>query len=106
MIARSSARLRVAVAIAFSDRQHVVELELAPGSRVADALAAPAVRALVDEATAAAMAVGIWSRRSSREAPLRDGDRVELYRPLAADPKAMRRARARLRPSTRSRSGR
>ena len=34
-----------------------------------------------------------------------EGDRVELYRELKADPKDMRRRRARLKPSTRSRSG-
>lgn len=98
--------MRVSVAIAFADRQQVVELELPEGSRVADALAASAVHAALDEREAAGMAVGIWSRRCGIETPLREGDRVELYRPLAADPKAMRRARARLKPSTRSRSGR
>lgn len=96
--------LRVAVAIALADRQHVVELELPAGSRVADALAAPSVRALLGEHGLVPAAVGIWSRRCPRETPLREGDRVEVYRPLAADPKSMRRARARLNPSTRSRS--
>jgi putative ubiquitin-RnfH superfamily antitoxin RatB of RatAB toxin-antitoxin module len=98
--------MRVSVAIAFADRQEVVDLELPEGSRVSDALAASAVRATLDERAAAGMAVGIWSRRCDIETRLREGDRVELYRPLAADPKAMRRARARLKPSTRSRSGR
>jgi putative ubiquitin-RnfH superfamily antitoxin RatB of RatAB toxin-antitoxin module len=36
---------------------------------------------------------------------LREGDRVELYRELKADPKDARRARARVTPSTRSRNG-
>jgi putative ubiquitin-RnfH superfamily antitoxin RatB of RatAB toxin-antitoxin module len=49
--------------------------------------------------------VGIWSRAASLETALREGDRVELYRDLKADPKDMRRRRARLKPSTRSRSG-
>jgi|SRR6185437_1271925 len=98
--------MRVSVAIADPDRQHVVELELPEGSRVADALAAPSVRVLLEGRDVAAMAVGIWSRPCAREAPLREGDRVELYRELAADPKAMRRERARLKPSPRSRSGR
>ena len=98
--------MRVSVAIAFADRQDVVELDLPEGSRVSDALAADPVRATLDGQAAAGMAVGIWSRRCEIETPLREGDRVELYRPLAADPKEMRRARARLKPSTRSRSGR
>jgi hypothetical protein len=98
--------LRVAVAVAWPDRQEVVELELPDGSRVADALEAPAARRLLESFDRTELAVGIWSRRCGLEAPLRDGDRVEVYRPLAADPKAQRRTRARLTPSTRSRSGR
>ena len=98
--------IRATVAIALADRQHVVELELPEGSRVADALAAAPVRALLEAHGLRPEAVGIWSRRCTPETALRDGDRVEVYRPLAADPKSMRRERARLRPSIRSRSGR
>jgi len=98
--------LRATVAIALADRQHVVELELPDGSRVADALAAPSVRALLDAHGLDPHAVGIWSRRCAPETVLREGDRVEVYRPLAADPKSMRRERARVKPSTRSRSWR
>ena len=98
--------LRVAVAVAWPDRQEIVELELPDGSRVVDALEAPAVRRLLETFDRAALAVGVWSRRCELDTALRDGDRVEVYRPLAADPKAQRRTRARLTPSTRSRSGR
>lgn len=38
--------------------------------------------------------IGIWGRKTGREAPLREGDRIEFYRPLPHDPKAARRARA------------
>jgi len=40
-------------------------------------------------------AVGIFGRLASSSQPLSHGDRVEIYRPLAADPKSARRARAR-----------
>jgi putative ubiquitin-RnfH superfamily antitoxin RatB of RatAB toxin-antitoxin module len=50
--------------------------------------------------------IGLWGRAARAETPLRDGDRVELYRPIVADAKAMRRERARLSPSRRSRSAR
>lgn len=98
--------LHVSVAVAWPDRQEVVELELADGSRVADALEVPAIRALLASFDRAALAIGIWSRRCDAETVLSEGDRVEIYRPLAADPKAQRRSRARLTASTRSRSGR
>ena len=39
-------------------------------------------------------AVGIFGVRCDRDAVPRDGDRIEIYRPLRADPKASRRARA------------
>lgn len=98
--------LRVTVAIALADRQEVIELDLREGSRVADALAAPAVRARLAAWKAGAARLGIWSKPCTGETALRDGDRVELYRALAADAKEMRRERARLKPSARSRSGR
>jgi|SRR5882672_2525417 len=41
--------------------------------------------------------VGIFGELCARNAPLRDGDRVEIYRPLRSDPKESRRARARAR---------
>ena len=95
--------LRVAVAIALPDRQEVVELELAEGATVADALAAARVAERFPGMECAA--VGIWSRPCAPDRVLRDGDRVEVYRDLRADAKAERRARARLKPSSRSRSG-
>jgi putative ubiquitin-RnfH superfamily antitoxin RatB of RatAB toxin-antitoxin module len=98
--------LRVGVVVALPDRQEVVELELPSGSRVSDALAAPAAQHLLTGLDLATLDVGIWSRPCSPATPLRDGDRVEIYRPLQADPKEMRRARAGVSPSKRSRSGR
>jgi uncharacterized protein len=48
---------------------------------------------------------GVWGVRVAKEALLRDGDRVELYRALQADPKDQRRRRVKPKPSPRSRSG-
>ena len=42
-------------------------------------------------------AVGIWGRVAGLETELAEGDRVEIYRPLAMDPKEARRLRARRR---------
>ena len=44
---------------------------------------------------------GVWGRRAKPTEPLRDGDRVEIYRPLRADPKEVRRRRAKQRLSKR-----
>jgi putative ubiquitin-RnfH superfamily antitoxin RatB of RatAB toxin-antitoxin module len=100
-------KLRVSVALAFPGRQEVVELELAPGATVGDAVDAARFSERFPGIEVSALATGVWSRPRPREAKLRDGDRVELYRPLQADAKAQRRARAGLKASSRrSRSGR
>jgi len=87
--------VRVSVAIAWPGRQEVIDLDLPEGSTVADALAR--VQGVLPEARLAALRTGIWSRPCPPETRLREGDRVELYRPLIADAKAMRRARVRRR---------
>lgn len=97
--------IRVAVALALAERQEVIELEIGDGSTAADAIAAARLEERFPGIGVARLRVGIWSRAAERAAVLRDGDRVELYRELTADPKDARRARARLKPSTRSRSG-
>jgi hypothetical protein len=98
--------MRVSVVVALPDLQEVIELELAPAATVADALAAAQLRQRFPGVEFDAMRTGIWSRAAKPSTALREGDRVELYRALKADPKQMRRKRAAVRPSSRSRSGR
>lgn len=91
--------ISVTVAIALPDCQEVVALRLEEGSTVADALARSDLARRFPQVDLAAAPVGVWSRPCERATRLRDGDRVEVYRPLQADPKEMRRRRARLKPS-------
>jgi uncharacterized protein len=97
--------MRVALAVALPTRQEVIELELAPGATVADAVAAARLAERFPGVDFSSMRSGIWSRAVPVTTPLREGDRVELYRALGADPKDMRRNRAKVRPSSRSRNG-
>ncbi len=92
----SAARLRVSVA--YSPRAgevDEVELTLNAGATVADALRGSGLQgrhpglALVDAA------VGVWGVLCQPGDPLRDRDRVEVYRPLRVDPKEARRLRQR-----------
>lgn len=91
----ASDRLHVEVAYAEPNRQFLRALVLPQGSTVADAIKASRV---VDECAidASALVVGIWSKIVARDAPLQDGDRVELLRPLKIDPKEARRTRAKM----------
>ena len=99
--------LRVSLVLAEPGRQEVIELELAEGATLADAVAAARLPERFPGIELGDYATGIWSRPRPATTLLRDGDRVELYRPLQADAKAQRRARAgATTSSTRSRSGR
>jgi putative ubiquitin-RnfH superfamily antitoxin RatB of RatAB toxin-antitoxin module len=80
-------RLRVEVIHATPERADVRVLELEEGATVGSALAAAGM--------AAPHGAGIHGRRVPLDAALADGDRVEIYRPLLADPKAARRRRVR-----------
>lgn len=88
-----AATIAVEVAYAEPGRQFLRRLELPAGAAVADAIEASRLQETFAIDTAA-LAAGIWSRPVPRHALLRDGDRVELYRPLRADPKESRRRRA------------
>ena len=89
--------LRVAVAWSSPTAQGVVDLALPDGATVADALAAcdALARAGVD---AAAAGYAIHGQTARPATPLADGDRLEITRPLVADPKVVRRDRAGSRP--------
>lgn len=87
-------RLRIEVVYALPDAQHVLVVGLAAGSTVADALQASRICAQHPEIDLSRQEVGIFGRRVRLNHPLRQGDRVEIYRALVADPKSTRRRRA------------
>lgn len=89
--------MKVTVAWASPAAQGSVEVELPAGASVADAVRAcdALTRSQVD---AAAAGLAIFGQTARPSTPLRDGDRVEITRPLVVDAKAMRRARARSHP--------
>lgn len=95
--------LCVEVCAALPGRAVRVALQLPAGATVGDALrqAAPALppELSLDAATAhrAARSVGVFGHTCTADRLLSDGDRVEVYRALVADPKAARQRRAMLR---------
>lgn len=84
--------ITVDVLHALPDRVERVVLRLPAGATVAQALSEPEV--LIHFPDAKTLPVGIFSQRCEPERVLRNGDRIELYRPLIADPKEARRERA------------
>lgn len=87
--------LRIEIAYAEPQRAIVKAFRLAPGTCVADALQLAALDPDFSGVDLANSALGIFGRATRTDQPLLDGDRIEIYRPLTADPKAARRARAR-----------
>lgn len=89
---------RIAVAVAFSPGPRCVELVqlcLPVGATVGDALQASGLLERHPDIDLAVHKVGVWGKLQSLGSPLRDRDRVELYRPLQVDPKEARRQRYR-----------
>jgi uncharacterized protein len=85
------------IEIVFAQPQQAIvkALALSQGSRVGDALAAAAGDADFSGVDLGNAPVGIFGRPARRDYELKDGDRLEIYRPLVLEPKAARRARAR-----------
>ena len=86
--------MKVEVVYALPGAQTVHRINLASGATVADALRAvseipPFAELLLEERP-----VGVFGERVDVSQPLLDGDRVEIYRKLAVDPKEARRLRA------------
>jgi uncharacterized protein len=86
--------MNVTVVWATPDVQDIVPVELPAGATVADAVAQSKIieHYALD---AAQLRFAVFGRRAAAEATLADGDRVEITRPLLADPKESRRRRAR-----------
>ena len=83
--------IRVEVAYADPQRQFLRTVEVVAGSSAADAIAASGILAQLPGFVPAG--IGIFGQRVESDTRLRDGDRVELYRPLRIDPKQARRNR-------------
>jgi putative ubiquitin-RnfH superfamily antitoxin RatB of RatAB toxin-antitoxin module len=84
--------INIQVVYALPDRQELLSLALPAGSTVLQALIASG---LMEKhgLDVAATKFGIFGKQTKLDVVLRDLDRVEIYRPLIADPKEMRKAR-------------
>jgi putative ubiquitin-RnfH superfamily antitoxin RatB of RatAB toxin-antitoxin module len=86
--------MKLSVVIALAEGQEVVDLELPGEPTVADAVSAARVAQRFAPLELSGCRFGLWGREAMAGTKLREGDRVELLRPLQADPKDARRKRA------------
>lgn len=89
-----SPEIKVEVVYALPEKQYLLKVRLAQGSTVEQAIAASGILELRTDIDLAKNKVGIFSRPVKLSDAVNDGDRVEIYRPLIADPKELRRQRA------------
>jgi putative ubiquitin-RnfH superfamily antitoxin RatB of RatAB toxin-antitoxin module len=89
-----AADIRVQVCFAHPEVQVLRDLVVPAGSTVQEAIARSGVLRDVPQIDLTVCRVGIYGKLKSLDAPLRERDRIEIYRPLLADPKESRRKRA------------
>ena len=83
--------MRVEIVFALPERQELLEVDVEEGATVGDVLARSGLSHLFPGQDFAALQAGIWGKVVARDQVVREGDRVELYRPLEIDPKEARR---------------
>lgn len=86
--------IAVEIVLALEDRQILCRMEVPSTTRAGELVALSGLQTEVPDWDLAHAPLGIFGRICAHDTPLRAGDRVELYRPLQADPKTARRQRA------------
>jgi uncharacterized protein len=95
----SATTIGIEVVYGLPERQVLRRVSLPEGSSVGDAIEASGLARDFPEIDP--KLAGIFGKRVRTDAKLHDGERVELYRPLRADPKEVRRRRAAEKPGKR-----
>jgi putative ubiquitin-RnfH superfamily antitoxin RatB of RatAB toxin-antitoxin module len=89
-----SGKINIEVVYALPDEQILLKRSVPSGSTVAEAIQASGVLGKHPEIDLTTNKLGIFGKLTKADAVVRDKDRIEIYRPLIADPKEVRRKRA------------
>ena len=84
----------IEVAYALPDKQSLISLEVEEGTTIKEAIEASGVLDTYNQIDLTRDKVGIFSKFARLDTVLREKDRIEIYRPLIADPKKVRKERA------------
>ncbi|UTP72450.1 RnfH family protein [Alteromonas sp. LMIT006] len=76
------------------DKQEIVTVEVPAETSVEECITQSNIQHIFPEIDLSENKVGIWNRACRLKDMVKDGDRIEIYRPLIADPKEVRRLRA------------
>ena len=91
---KSSGNIRVQVCYAKPEIQFLYDVSVPLGTTLQAAIEQSGILREMPEIDLLHCRVGIYAKHKTLETILRDGDRIEIYRPLIADPKESRRLRA------------
>ncbi|MDG2327635.1 MAG: RnfH family protein [Halioglobus sp.] len=97
--------INVEVAYALDNKQALLELQVTEGTTALQAAQQSGITGKFEGIDLENSKLGIFSKVVAPSQVLRDGDRVEIYRPLIADPKEVRKARAARAKERRSKEG-
>lgn len=86
--------ISVEVVYPLPQKQEIFTVRLAAGASVRQAIEASGVLQKYPEIDLSKNKLGVFAKMAKPDAVLRDKDRVEIYRPLIADPKEVRKQRA------------
>ena len=86
--------IHVEVAYALPDSQAIISLDVPEGTTLIEAVRESGIVEHYPEIDLEKSRMGIFSKLKKTDVELREGDRVEIYRPLIADPKEVRKQRA------------
>lgn len=86
--------MSIEVVYPLPEKQEIFTVSLPAGASVRQAIESAGVLLKYPEIDISKNKIGVFARLVKPDAPLRDRDRVEIYRPLIADPKEVRKQRA------------
>ena len=86
--------ITVEVAYALPNKQLIIPVQVPLQANIEEALQASGILAKFPEIDLTINKIGVFGKLSKLDAPLRHLDRIEIYRPLIADPKEVRKQRA------------
>lgn len=86
--------MKIEVVYALPHEQNLLAMEVPDGTTIAEAVTISGLLEKYTELDMSKNKFGIFGKLSKPDVVLRENDRVEIYRPLIADPKEVRRKRA------------
>ena len=90
----SNKKIQIEVVYGLPDKQELLTLPVSEGTTIEQAINESGISDIFSEIDLSVHKVGIWNRTAKLSDVLKDLDRIEIYRPLIADPKEVRKRRA------------